>query len=176
MLLSAHLSNYVKFLWSPNLFALQAFSSSPPLEDSRTRTIGTKDADTAAWILLRPGAGEKEIGQAIATARITAGPFESKYDLQRRVSSTRKTELALLANAGHSIGQSKSITTEPTGHIEVPLFENIPDVHQAKTLAPNDNGGEIGRGLQGYRVTMGPQPITYHRAEMNREGVFVPLI
>jgi error-prone DNA polymerase len=122
----------------------------------------------------------KEIGQAIAESREVYGQFASEYDLQRRVPSTR-TELALLAKAGalNWMGEKHYRRTalwraERAGQSVGPLFDNIPDEHGMEISPPLLAMTTKERLVADFRstgLTMGPHPMAYHRAEMNRAGV-----
>jgi error-prone DNA polymerase len=148
-----------------------------------------KEADRAAYagpFALRLGFRyvcglRKEIGQAIEESRELYGLFASEYDFQRRVPSIRRTELALLAKAGafNWTGEKHHRRTalwraERAGQSVGPLFENIPDEHELEISTPLVTMTTEERLVADFRstgLTMGPHPMAYHRAEMNRSGV-----
>jgi error-prone DNA polymerase len=123
----------------------------------------------------------KEIGRAIAETRRVHGPFESEYDLQRRVPSIRKTELVLLANAGafNWTGEKHHRRTalwraERAGKGAGPLFEGVPDVYETEThgpLLPMTTEERLLADFKGTGLTMGLHPMAFHRGEMNASGV-----
>jgi error-prone DNA polymerase len=122
----------------------------------------------------------REIGHSIAATRHDAGPFLSEYDLQRRVPSIRKTELALLAAIGafNWTGETHHRRTalwraERAGQSVGPLFENIPDVHEtdpSTPLAQMTTEERLIADFSGTGLTMGPHPMAYHRAHMDCAG------
>lgn len=123
----------------------------------------------------------QETGSAIAEARASGGPFASEYDLKRRVSAMRKTELTQLANAGalNWIGEKHDRRTalwraERAGQSVGPLFEHIPDQFEIDASSPllsmtMDERLVADFFLTGF--TVGPHPMQYHRAMMNEAGV-----
>ena len=124
---------------------------------------------------------QKETGRSIAESRELYGPFVSEYDLQRRVPSIRKAELVLLAKAGafNWTGGNHHRRTalwraERAGQNAGPLFENIQDEHEMKISAPlaaMTTEERLVADFSSTGFTMGPHPMAYHRAEMNRCGV-----
>jgi error-prone DNA polymerase len=123
----------------------------------------------------------KETGHAITESREMDGPFASEYDLQRRIPSIRRTELTQLAKVGafNWTGEKHHRRTalwraERAGQSVGPLFENIPDEHEAETstpLLPMTTEERLVSDFSGTGLTTGPHPMAYHRAEMNRSGV-----
>jgi error-prone DNA polymerase len=123
----------------------------------------------------------EKIGQAIVEARMTDGPFASEYDLKRRVPSIRKTELSLLAKAGafNWTGEKHHRRTalwraERAGQSAGPLFEEIPDEHEMETSTPLQamtTEERLVADFESTGLTVGPQLMAYHRAEMNSYGV-----
>jgi error-prone DNA polymerase len=123
----------------------------------------------------------KELGHAIAESREILGPFVSEYDLQRRVPSIRRVELAQLAKVGafNWTGEKHHRRTalwraERAGQNVGPLFENVPDVHEEEASAPllaMTTEERLVSDFSGTGLTVGPHPMAYHRAEMNRCGV-----
>jgi len=122
----------------------------------------------------------QEIGDAIAYARKIAGPFESEYDLQRRVPVIRKVELTLLAKAGafNWTGEKHHRRAalwraERAGRSVGPLFDGIPDSHE-QVLAPLRAMTADERLVADYGatgLTLGPHPMAYLRSAMDEIGV-----
>ncbi len=123
----------------------------------------------------------QEIGTAIADAREHDGPFASEYDLRRRVSSIRKSELTLLAKAGafNWTGEKHDRRTalwraERAGQSAGPLFENIPDEFEIDASAPLLSMTIDERMVADFFITgftIGSHPMAYHRAKMDATGV-----
>jgi error-prone DNA polymerase len=123
----------------------------------------------------------KEIGQAIADSREIYGPFASEYDLQRRVPSIRRAELTLIAKAGafNWTGEKHHRRTalwraERAGQSVGPLFDSVLDEHEIEMSTPllaMTTEERLVADFSSTGLTMGPHPMAYHRAEMNRSGV-----
>jgi error-prone DNA polymerase len=123
----------------------------------------------------------QEMGSAIAEARECDGLFATEYDLKRRVPSIRKAELALLANAGAfnwTGGKHDRRTAlwraERAGQSAGPLFENIPDEYEISDSSPLLSMTIDERLLADFFITgftIGPHPMAYHRAQINKSGV-----
>jgi len=123
----------------------------------------------------------EKIGQAIVEARLTDGAFTSEYDLKRRVPSIRKAELSLLAKAGafNWTGEKHHRRTalwraERAGQSAGPLFENVPDELEMEALTPlraMTTEERLVADFESTGLTVGPQLMAYHRAEMNSYGV-----
>ena len=123
----------------------------------------------------------QEIGDTISSARKSAGPFASDYDLKRRVPLIRKNELTLLAKAGalNWTGEKHDRRTalwraERAGQEVGPLFACIPDEFEIDLSAPlirmNINERlEADFFIAGF--TLGPHPMAYQRAELDSFGV-----
>lgn len=123
----------------------------------------------------------QEIGYAITEMRKSHGPFASEYDLKRRVPSIRKDELILLAKAGacNWTGKKHDRRTalwraERAGQSASPLFENAADEFELDTSAPLLSMTMDERLVEDFSTTgftIGPHPMSYHRAKMNEAGV-----
>jgi error-prone DNA polymerase len=149
--------------------------------------LGEKDQDKyvgpfAVRMGLRYVHGLREkIGQAIVEARLTGGPFASEYDLKRRVPSIRKAELSLLAKAGafNWTGEKHHRRTalwraERAGQSAGPLFEHVSDEQEMETSTPlraMTTEERLIADFESTGLTVGPQLMAYHRAEMNSYGV-----
>ena len=120
-------------------------------------------------------------GDAIATARKNNGPFASEYDLKRRVPSIRKNELILLAEAGafNWTGKKHDRRTalwraERAGQSVGPLFQDIPDEFEIDASSPLLTMTVDERLVADFFTTgftIGPHPMSYHRAKMDQAGV-----
>jgi error-prone DNA polymerase len=123
----------------------------------------------------------EKIGQAIVEARLTGGPFASEYDLKRRVPSIRKAELLLLAKAGafNWTGAKHHRRTalwraERAGENAGALFEHVPDEQELEASTPlraMTTEERLVADFESTGLTVGPQLMAYHRAEMNSYGV-----
>jgi len=121
------------------------------------------------------------VADAVTEARLIDGPYASEYDLRRRVSSIKKTELTMLAKAGtfNWTGEKHHRRTalwnaERAGQSAGPLFENIRDEHELQAAAPLRPMTTVERLVADFDstgVTLGPHPMAYHRTEMNAAGV-----
>ncbi len=119
----------------------------------------------------------QQTGEAVAVARKNYGAFASEYDFQRRVPGIHKAELVLLAKAGalNWTGEKHHRRTalwraERAGQPVGPLFENVPDVHEADISAPlaaMSTEERLVADFQGTGLTVGPHPMSYHRADLN---------
>ncbi len=121
----------------------------------------------------------RETGDTIAESRMD-GPFTSEYDLQRRVPSIRRAELTLLAKAGafNWTGEkhhrrAAMWRAERAGQTVGPLFENIPDEHESAVspLRPMTADERLVADYGTTGLTLGPHPMAYQRAAMNRAGI-----
>jgi len=125
----------------------------------------------------------QEIGTAIALARETNGPFESEYDLQRRVPPIRKAELTSLAHVGalNWTGEKHHRRTalwrvHRAAQSVGPLFEHIRDEEDSTGSEPLRMMTAEERLLAdftGTGLTVGPHPMAYHRTAMNYRQVVV---
>ena len=123
----------------------------------------------------------KITGEAIMDSRQTSGTFASEYDLCRRVTSIRKSELLLLARAGafNWTGEKHHRRAalwhaERAGQSVGPLFDNVPDVNELQVGAPLRMMTTEERMVSDFDstgLTLGPHPMAYHREDMNRLGV-----
>jgi error-prone DNA polymerase len=123
----------------------------------------------------------REVGNAIAEVRRSDGVFVSEYELQRRVPSIRRAELTLLARVGalNWTGDKHHRRTalwraERAGQTVGPLFENVGDAHELESTAPlpvMTTEERLVADFRGTGLTMGPHPMAFHRAAMNRAGV-----
>lgn len=123
----------------------------------------------------------KDVGCAIAASRQIDGPFASEYDLQRRVPSIRRAELTLLAKTGalNWTGEKHHRRTalwraERAGQNVRPLFGSIADEHELENTTPLRPMTTEERLVADYGntgLTLGPHPMAYQRALMNKAGI-----
>jgi error-prone DNA polymerase len=123
----------------------------------------------------------EKIGQAIVEARFTGGPFASEYDLKRRAPSIRRRNCRCWPRPGFSTGPERSIIAEPhsgvwerAGQSPGPLFESVPDEQEMERLTPlraMTTEERLVADFESTGLTVGPQLMAYHRAEMNTYGV-----
>jgi error-prone DNA polymerase len=118
---------------------------------------------------------------AIVEERETAGSFESIEDLARRVAALNRNDLAQLARIGalnrvsgvehrrDALWQIEQVS-RPMG----PLLRKsgaAPD-HMQSPLRPMKQEERLVADYAGTGLTVGPHPMAYRRAEMQRMGVF----
>ncbi len=123
----------------------------------------------------------EEVGKTIADTRLLDGEFDSEYDLKRRVSAIRKSELVLLAKVGAFNWTGKKHHrrtslwyTERAGQGVGPLFEQIPNEQEMEASTPlraMTAEERLIADFNGIGMTIGPQLMAYHRAEMDRRKV-----
>ena len=121
----------------------------------------------------------RAIGETIADARIADGLFLSEYDLRRRLTGIKKSELILLAKAGalNWTGEKRHRRAalwhaERAGQSVGPLFESL--METADSAAPLQQMNTEERLVADYGttgLTLGPHPMTYHRAAMETLGI-----
>ena len=138
-----------------------------------------------------------EIAQAIVRER-SQRPFESIADLAHRVPQLRRNELVLLASIGalNSLGCSSG--EDPLAHLQSthktpkqrlhrrdalwqveraarfagPLLDGIPETDVASPLTVMTPEERLVADFHGTGLTVGPHPMAYRRADLNRAGVF----
>jgi len=125
----------------------------------------------------------QQTGDAIVQVRKTDGSFASEYDLQRRVPEIREAELTLLAKAGalNWTGEKHHRRTalwraERAGQSVGPLFQNVPDAYEADIPAPlaaMSTEERLVADFEGTGLTIGPHPMSYHRAGLNDMGIIM---
>ncbi|HET9698018.1 MAG TPA: error-prone DNA polymerase, partial [Terriglobales bacterium] len=124
-----------------------------------------------------------EVARAIVAERDKA-PFHSIADLVRRVPGLRKNELVILADIGalNNIGSTGANglklhrrdalwQVERAAREAGPLLEGIQELDQNSPLAMMSNEERLVADFRGTGLTVGPHPMTYHRADLNRRGV-----
>jgi error-prone DNA polymerase len=124
-----------------------------------------------------------DVAKAIVEERNHA-PFTSITDLARRVPALRKNELVMLAD----IGALNSIGTHGDKDLKMhrrdalwqvvraarhpgPLLDGIHELDRSSPLAVMTNEERLVADFRGTGLTVGPHPMSYHRAEMNRLGI-----
>jgi error-prone DNA polymerase len=129
-----------------------------------------------------------DIAQAIVEER-NRGPYFSIDDLARRVPTLRRNELVMLADIGalNSIGQHSELDTrysqlklhrrdalwqvERAARHPGPLLEGIQELDGSSPLERMTNEERLVADFRDTGLTVGPHPISYRRAEMNRQNV-----
>ena len=108
------------------------------------------------------------------------GPFLSISDLARRVPMLRKNELVMLADVGalNAIGKNEKLhrrdalwQVERAARHPGPLLEGIHELDQPSPLEIMTHEERLVADFRGTGLTVGPHPMSYHRAEMNRRGI-----
>ena len=126
----------------------------------------------------------RKVAEEIADARLMDGPFASEYDVSRRVPSIKKSELILLAKAGafNWTGEKHHRRTalwnaERAGQSVGPLFENIPDEHELRTVAPlrlMTTDERLVADFESTGITLGPHSMAYHRKRWTLPAYCLP--
>ena len=135
-----------------------------------------------------------DVARAIVEKRNRA-PFESIADLARRVPSLRRNELVVLSDIGalNAIGGSSPDQTnskpetrnsklklhrrdalwqvERAARPEGPLLEGIHELDESSPLAAMTQEERLVADFRGTGLTVGPHPMAYRRAEMNRQNI-----
>jgi error-prone DNA polymerase len=111
------------------------------------------------------------------------GPFESEYDLRRRVPSLKKPELTLLAKSGafnwtreKHRRRTALWNAERAGQYAGTLFENIPDEHEIQAIAPlrlMTIEERLVADFEKHRSDAWPAPDGISPAEMNTASVLL---
>jgi len=130
----------------------------------------------------------EEAGQEIIRERLKA-PFASIHDLIHRVPELRKDELDTLGEIGalNSIGKNSVSSCLHSGfslhrrdalwqveravRYSGPLLEELPEPDSSSPLQPMNHEERLIADFHGTGLTVGPHPMAYRRAEMNRLGV-----
>ena len=108
------------------------------------------------------------------------GPFLSISDLARRVPMLRKNELVMLADVGalNAISKNEKLhrrdalwQVERAARHPGPLLEGIHELDQPSPLEIMTHEERLVADFRGTGLTVGPHPMSYHRAEMNRRGI-----
>jgi len=120
----------------------------------------------------------QETAVALVAAR-EKHPFMSIHDLALRVPELRKNDLSLLATIGalNSLGEvthrrDALWQVEYAGRPAGPLLNNLPEQESpASPLAQMTTEERLVADFSGTRLTIGPHPMAFHRAELRRQGV-----
>ncbi|MGA7850949.1 MAG: error-prone DNA polymerase [Terriglobales bacterium] len=124
-------------------------------------------------------------GQALVRERSLA-PFASIQDLARRVPELRKDELTTLAETGaldavagcQSPVASKTHRRDALWQVERavrwsgPLLNESPEIDGASPLVPMTDEERLVADFRATGLTVGPHPMQYRRAEMERRGIY----
>ncbi len=134
---------------------------------------------------LRLGLGyARGLRQQIATAIVRErqrSPFDSVYDLARRVPELRKTDLVSLAQIGalNALGETRHRRdalwqAEHAGRITGPLLRaaQVDDEQIGSSpLKQMDVEERLVADYRGTGLTIGPHPMAFHREQMNTMGI-----
>ncbi len=118
----------------------------------------------------------EQTGRAIVAER-ARGPFASIDDLARRVPALHQDEIRCLAQIGalNSIGaghrRDALWQAERAGRPAGPLLEKLPEPDPASPLAPMTPEERLVADFRGTDLSIGPHPMSYRRAELDRLGV-----
>ena len=124
-----------------------------------------------------------DVARAIVEER-NRGAFESIADLARRVPSLRRNELVILADIGalNAIGTKGDNSlrlhrrdalwqVERAARQPGPLLEGIRELDRSSPLAMMTQEERLVADFRGTGLTVGPHPMAYRRAEMNRRNI-----
>jgi error-prone DNA polymerase len=149
-----------------------------PADVTKSDWLCTVDEHKNVRIGLRYVRGlREEAGRAIAEQRAIVS-FTSIDDLVRRVPALRKDELRMLAKVGalNFINQVKrrdalwesERAKRPAG----PLLESLDHIEQASPLTQMTAKERLHADFSGLGLTVGKHPMSFYRAEMDRQGVY----
>ncbi|MBI3695728.1 MAG: error-prone DNA polymerase, partial [Acidobacteria bacterium] len=115
----------------------------------------------------------EQVGRAIVAER-ARGAFAGIDELARRVRELRKDEIRKLAEIGalNSIGagdrRDALWQAERAGRPAGPLLEGLPEEGATSPLEQMTPAERLVADFRGTEVTIGPHPMAYRRAELNR--------
>ena len=118
--------------------------------------------------------------EALVSARIQDGPFQSVDDLARRAPALNRKELVLLARIGalNSLGDVEHRRdalwqVEQAGRPVGPLLRNAADsgASAAMPLRQMTTDERLSADYAGTGLTTGPHPLAYHREVFRRAGL-----
>ena len=118
-------------------------------------------------------------GQALVRERSLA-PFISIHDLARRVPELRKDELTTLAEIGalNEISGETFHRRDALWQVEKavrwsgPLLDEVPEVDAKSPLRVMTREERLVADFRGTGLTIGPHPMQYRRAELQRMGIY----
>ncbi|MBZ5719481.1 MAG: error-prone DNA polymerase [Acidobacteriia bacterium] len=154
------------------------------------------DADISREPVLRMGLryarGLREEAAGAIVRQRNLAPFASIRDLVQRVPEVRKDELVTLAEIGalNSIGGTPADFRSVLGtgssqlhrrdalwqveravRLAGPLLDELPEPDAKSPLRPMDAEERLVADFRGTGLTVGPHPMAYHRARMEKIGV-----
>jgi error-prone DNA polymerase len=118
-------------------------------------------------------------GQALVRERSLA-PFASIHDLARRVPELRKDELTTLAEIGalNAISDNHFHRRDTLWQVERavrwsgPLLDELPEPDARSPLQTMNHEERLVADFNGTGLTIGPHPMQYRRAEMQKLGIY----
>ena len=118
-------------------------------------------------------------GQALVRERSLA-PFVSIHDLARRVPELRKDELTTLAEIGalNEIGSGAFHRRDALWQVEKavrwsgPLLDEVTEIDAKSPLRAMTHEERLVADFRGTGLTVGPHPMQYRRAEMQKLGIY----
>jgi len=121
----------------------------------------------------------EQAGQALVRER-SLSPFVSIHDLARRVPELRKDELTTLAEIGalNEIGGETFHRRDALWQVEKavrwpgPLLDDVPEADARSPLRAMTHEERLIADFRGTGLTVGPHPMQYRRAEMQRMGIY----
>ena len=121
----------------------------------------------------------EQAGQALVRERSLA-PFVSIHDLARRVPELRKDELTTLAEIGalNEIGGKTFHRRDALWQVEKavrwsgPLLEEVAERDAKSPLRAMTHEERLVADFRGTGLTVGPHPMQYRRAEMQKMGIY----
>ena len=173
--------------------ALERIKTSVILSEAKDDRQAGSGMKFAVRLGLRYARGLREpAGQALVRERSLA-PFLSIHDLARRVPELRKDELTTLAAIGALNSVSSTEFLLPTGHrppvthsfhrrdalwqveravrASGPLLEELPEPDTRSPLKSMTDEQRLVADFRGMGLTVGPHPMQYRRAEMQKIGI-----
>jgi error-prone DNA polymerase len=121
----------------------------------------------------------EQAGQALVRERSLA-PFVSIHDLARRVPELRKDELTTLAEIGalNEIGGETFHRRDALWQVEKavrwsgPLLDEVLEADVKSPLRAMTHEERLVADFRGTGLTVGPHPMQYRRAEMQKMGIY----
>ena len=156
-----------------------------PIDVQRSEWTCTLEHDADGSISLRLGMNyakgmRQTSGEALVSARLENGLFQSVDDLTRRVPALNRKELVLLARIGalNVLGEVEHRRdalwqVEQAGRPVGPLLRGAADsvAVSSMPLRRMTTDERLSADYAGTGLTIGPHPLAYHRAAFRREGL-----
>ena len=155
-----------------------------PIDVQRSEWLCTLENEADRTISLRLGMNyakgmRQTSADALVSARIEKGPFQSVDDLARRVPALNRKELVSLARIGalNSLGDVEHRRdalwqVEQAGRPVGPLLRNASDsVPASMPLKRMTTDERLSADYAGTGLTTGPHPLAYHRETFRKSGL-----